>query len=228
MPLSTMTLFAVPRLFKWGMLSIMGTCSVRSSGAEYVRALADRGQPWLLCAWHSNIAMGLCRLRNRRMAMMASASRDGELIARAIEMLGNTPVRGSSSFRGGQAARDMVRALKAGVSGAITPDGPRGPAYRCQDGALWIAALSGCALVPYELDARRRWRIDSWDRHKVPKPFARVYEYIGEPFYVTRDDLADGSALHTFQERMLANTRACLRAAGHGDEASSIASDLDM
>lgn len=216
--MSTFNLFAVPRLFRWVMLSIMATCPVHSRGGGHVRALADRGEPWLYCTWHNNTAMTVCRLRNRGMAMMASASRDGELIARAIEILGNTPVRGSSSFRGGQAARGMVRALKRGISGAMTPDGPRGPAYRCQVGALWIAALAGCPLVPYELDAGRQWRINSWDRHKIPKPFSPIHECIGEPFYVTRQDLSGTGALEELQQRMMDNTRACRRAAGHGDE----------
>jgi lysophospholipid acyltransferase (LPLAT)-like uncharacterized protein len=153
------------------------------------------------------------------MAMMASESRDGELIARAIEQFGNVPVRGSSSFRGGQAARDMARAIRSGVSGAMTPDGPRGPAYRCQSGALWIAALCGCPLVPYELEARRQWRVRSWDRHKIPKPFTVIHECIGEPFFVSREQLKEAEAeiREAFQARMLDNTRACLRAAGHDD-----------
>jgi len=216
--LSDFSVFAVPRLFKWVMIPLMGTCRVTTHGAAQVRELERRGRPWLYCTWHNNTAMTVCRLRNRGMAMMASASRDGELIARAIELLGNRPVRGSSSFRGNQAARDMARAIRGGAPGAMTPDGPRGPAYQCQGGALWIAALTGCPLVPYELDASRRWRLRSWDRHKIPKPFSRIYEYIGEPFYVVRDDLAGTEALQELQRRMLENTRSCRRAAGHGDE----------
>lgn len=216
--MSTFSLFAVPRLFKWVMTTIMSTCPVRTTGGGYLRELERSNQPWVYCAWHNNIAMAVYRLRNRGIAMMASASRDGELIARGIELLGNRPVRGSSSLRGSQAARDMVRALKGGACGAMTPDGPRGPAYQCQGGALWIAAMAGCPLVPYEIDATRRWRLNSWDGHKIPKPFSRVYEYIGEPMYVARNDLADSRTLETLQHRMLDNTRACRRAAGHGDE----------
>jgi lysophospholipid acyltransferase (LPLAT)-like uncharacterized protein len=211
-------MFAVPRLFKWVMLSIMSTCPVRSTGAGYIQELVERGEPWLYCTWHNNIAMAVCRNRNRGLALMASASRDGELIARAIERLGNTAIRGSSSRRGGRAVRDMVRALGQGTIGAITPDGPRGPVYQCQPGAVWIAALAGCPLVPYELEARRQWRAGSWDRHKIPKPFSPVYEYIGEPFHVTRQALSNNSALDELQKRMLDNTRACRRAAGHGGE----------
>lgn len=216
-PLHPLTLYAVPRLFKWAMLPLMASCRLRQRGAEHVQTLARQGTPWVYCSWHNNIAMGICRLRGRRIAMMASASRDGELIAAAIAAFGNTSVRGSTSFRGSQAARDMARTLKRGANGAISPDGPRGPAYRCQSGALWVAAMSGCALVPYELDASRQWRLNSWDRHKIPKPFACLHEHFGAPLFVRRDELTDPATLARFEQCMLANTLACRRAAGHGD-----------
>lgn len=213
-------LAAVPLVFKGVMLGIMGTCRVRRVGAAYIDDLRADNQPWIYCSWHNNIAMGVCRLRNQKVAMMTSASRDGDLIARAIEVLGNICVRGSSSFRGSQAARDMVRVVRRGHSGAISPDGPRGPAYRCQPGAIWVAALAGCPLVPYHLEADRQWRARSWDRHKIPKPFATIHEHFGEPMYVTREQVAGGAsaALEALQERMLDNTRGCLQAAGHDDE----------
>lgn len=222
--LSTFTLAAVPVLYKWFMTATMRTCRMETVGAERIRELERQARPWLYCSWHNNTAMAVYQLRNRRVAMMASASRDGELIARAIERLGNVAIRGSTSLGGGQAARDMVRAVKRGAGGGITPDGPRGPAYQCQPGALWIAALTGCPLVPYELDASRRWRINSWDRHKIPKPFSTVYEYFGEPMYVTRDELRSAAAapLEELQRRMLDNTRACLSAAGHAHEVPMI------
>lgn len=222
--LNTFALAAVPTLYKWLMIAILRTCRVRSVGTEQLRRLEEEGQPWLLCSWHNNTAIAACWMRNRRIAMMASASRDGELIARAIEKLGNTPVRGSSSFRGGLAARAMVRALRGGANGAMTPDGPRGPAYRCQAGALWIAALTGCPLLPYEINAVRQWRTPTWDRHKIPKCFTAIYEYVGEPVYVSRERLegSEAEALEDLQRRMLDNTRTCLRAAGHPDEARGL------
>lgn len=206
------------------MTAILRTCTVHTVGAEHLRRLEEAATPWLLCGWHNNTAIFVCRMRNRKVAMMASASRDGELIARAIEKAGNIPVRGSSSFRGGLAARGMVRALRSGAGGAITPDGPRGPAYRCQPGVLWIAALAGCPLVPYEINAVRQWRTPTWDRHKIPKCFTTIYEYIGEPFYVSRERLEgeEAEVLEDLQRRLLDNTRACLEAAGHPDDARSL------
>ncbi|MGA8261841.1 MAG: lysophospholipid acyltransferase family protein [Arenicellales bacterium] len=222
--MNALLLAVVPALYKWVMVAILRTCKVRSTGKEHFLDLEKTGQPWLMCSWHNNTAITVCLMRNRKIAMMASASRDGELIARGIAKAGNTPVRGSSSFRGPQAARAMVRALRAGANGAMTPDGPRGPAYRCQPGVLWIAALAGCPIVPYEINAVRQWRTPTWDRHKIPKCFTTLHEYVGEPIYVTREQLAEGEPelLARLQERMLDNTRACLRASGHPEDAQAL------
>lgn len=222
--LNALALAAVPALYKWVMVAILQTCSVRSVGKEHFLELERNRRPWLMSSWHNNTAITVCLMRNRGIAMMASASRDGELIARGIEKAGNIAVRGSSSFRGGRAARQMVRALRAGSNGAMTPDGPRGPAYRCQPGVLWIAALAGCPIVPYEINAERQWRTRTWDRHKIPKCFATLYEYVGQPLYVTREQLAENErgVLEDLQQRMLDNTRACLLAAGHPDESRAL------
>lgn len=222
--MNRLALYAIPWIFKGVMVGIMRTCAVQRAGAGPIEDFHKRGQPWLYCSWHNNIAMGVCRLRNQQVAMMASASRDGDLIARAIEVLGNISVRGSSSFRGSQAARDMLRVVRRGHCGAISPDGPRGPAYVCQPGAVWVAALTGCPLVPYHLEAGCQWRIASWDRHKIPKPFTTIHEHFGEPMYVRREEIEAGSSaiLAALQQRMLDNTVACLRAAGHEDEIAAL------
>jgi hypothetical protein len=218
-----------PALLTWGLGAIIRTCTVRSAGMERLLELEAKGQPWIYCTWHNSSTLAVYTLRNRSIATMASASREGEVIARSIERLGNLPVRGSTSFRGGRAARDMVRSIRAGHCGGITPDGPRGPVYRCQSGALWIAALAGCPLVPYELDADRQWRLRSWDRHKIPKFFSTLYEHAGEPMYVNRDELAaeQERVLERFQALMLDNTRRCMTAAGNVKDLERLERILD-
>ncbi len=222
--LNAVALVVVPALYKWVMTGILRTCTLRTVGGEHLLELEHAGQPLLLTGWHNNTAIFVCRMRNRGVAMMASASRDGEFIARGIEKAGNIAVRGSSSSSGRRAAREMVRALRAGSNGAMTPDGPRGPAYRCQTGVLWIAALAGCPIVPYEINAARQWRTRTWDRHKIPKCFTTLYEYVGEPLYVNREQLAEDEQglVQELQRRLLDNTRACLLAAGHPDDAAAL------
>src|SRR5690349_1902834 len=92
--------------------------------------------------WHNRLALSLIMYRRyvvrfapeRRLAAMVSASRDGGLLARILEHFRVEPVRGSSSRRGPQALREMLSWAERGHDLAITPDGPRGPCYKVQEG----------------------------------------------------------------------------------------------
>ncbi len=206
----------VPALYKWTMTAIMMTCRVERLGQEHLKALHARNQAWIYSAWHNNTAVGVWDMRNRGFAMMASASEDGELIARGISAFGNMPIRGSSSAHGGKAMRDMVQALRNGRSAAVTPDGPRGPKYKLQPGILWIAVFSKCPLVPYHIEASRQWVLrKSWDHHKIPKPFSTVYVSVGKPYFVDGKRLrSDEEGLaHEFERLMFDNALQCERLA---------------
>ena len=215
--MNKLLLTVAPLTFKALIYAIMLTCRVKRIGSHHVETLKAQGRQWIYSAWHNNTATAVWMERNQGLAMMASDSSDGELIAGAISALGNLPIRGSSSAAGDRAVRDMVRALRNGRSSALTPDGPRGPKYRLQPGVLWIAALSGCALLPYHIEADRQWEFSkSWDGHKIPKPFSTVYVCIGEPFEVSRAAMKSESEhlRDEFEKRMLDNAEHCSRMAG--------------
>lgn len=195
----------------------MVTCRIKRLGEHHADDLRLQGRRWIYASWHNNTATAVWAERNQGMAMMASASTDGDLIARAIAAFGNIPVRGSSSNAGSKAARDMVRALRNGRTGALTPDGPKGPKYRLQAGAIWISALSGCPLLPYHIEATRQWVFaSSWDNHKIPKPFSTVYVCIGEPYHVSRTALKENpeAVRKEFEVRMIKNMDHCIALAG--------------
>ena len=61
-----------------------------------------------------------------------------------------------------------------GVSAAITPDGPRGPRREFQAGAVFLASRTGMPLVPMCVAYDRPWRMASWDKLAIPRPFSRV------------------------------------------------------
>ena len=75
---------------------------------------------------------------------------------------------------------------------ALTPDGPRGPAERVKPGLAWLASRSGWAVVPVAAAAKRAWVLGSWDRFRIPWPFARVCLAFGEPLRVP-PELDEGS-----------------------------------
>jgi lysophospholipid acyltransferase (LPLAT)-like uncharacterized protein len=103
-----------------------------------------------------------------------SEHRDGEIIARIVESFGFKTIRGSSSRGAARALIGIVRELERGSEVAVTPDGPRGPARRFASGALVAAQRVGVPIVGVGVFASSAWRLNSWDRFMIPKPFSRV------------------------------------------------------
>lgn len=83
-------------------------------------------------------------------------------------------VRGSTTRRSVQAAREMLRGLRSGNDVGISPDGPSGPLYSFQLGAIAIARKAGVPMLLAIPNCRRARRLNTWDRHLVPWPFARI------------------------------------------------------
>ena len=138
--------------------------------------------------WHNRLLIFPLVLRrflpNRHGAALISASRDGDLLADAIHRFGYDVVRGSSSRLGASAILQLTEALAAGRDVVITPDGPRGPAYELGPGIIFLAQKSGAAVLPMNLEFSHCWRLGSWDRFIVPRPFAKVRVLVGEPHRV--------------------------------------------
>jgi lysophospholipid acyltransferase (LPLAT)-like uncharacterized protein len=163
------------------------TWRVRLDGGEHLRAArADaRGKMYLL--WHGQMLPLLWYHRHQGVAIVISEHRDGELIARVAESFGFRTIRGSTSRGGERALLAMVRELERGGEVAVTPDGPRGPAGSFAPGALVAAQRAGALVVALGARADRAWRLRSWDRFLVPKPFARVTIAYGAPTELAAD-----------------------------------------
>ena len=138
--------------------------------------------------WHNRLLIFPFVLRrffsNRHGAALISASRDGELLADAIKRFRYDVVRGSSSRLGASAILQLTDLLASGCDVVITPDGPRGPAYELGPGIIFLAQKSGAPVLPVNIEYSSCWRIKSWDRFIVPRPFAKVRVIIGQPHRV--------------------------------------------
>ncbi len=141
--------------------------------------------------WHSRLLILAFSHRRRDALTMVSESKDGELIARPLQRLGFVPVRGSSSRSGLKALFRMVKGISEGREGSLTPDGPRGPCQRAQIGTILIAQRAAVPIMPIVASAEKCWRLKSWDRFMIPKPFSRIVIIHGEPIYVPRKSSED-------------------------------------
>jgi len=139
--------------------------------------------------WHNRLLVFPFVLRRflpqRHGAALISASRDGDLIADVVQRFGYDVIRGSSSRLGTSALLHLTGVLMSGSDVVITPDGPRRPAYELGPGIIFLAQKSGAAVVPMNLEYSHCWRLGSWDRFIVPRPFAKVRVLINRPYRVT-------------------------------------------
>ncbi|MDB4883196.1 MAG: hypothetical protein JWL95_1962 [Gemmatimonadetes bacterium] len=155
------------------------------ANAGGLRAARAAGRRVIFILWHGELLPLLWHHRGEDVAILISEHRDGEIIARIAETLGYSTVRGSTSRGGGRALISLMRAIDEGHDAAVTPDGPRGPAHVFAPGAAIAAQRTGALLVPIRAAASRAWRLKSWDRFVIPKPFARVQVSYGELTAVT-------------------------------------------
>jgi lysophospholipid acyltransferase (LPLAT)-like uncharacterized protein len=186
---------------------LRATLRLTFHGAETVRTWEHEGRHFLLAFWHRHLLLMRYAYRGRRMSVLVSQSRDGELIARVMARLGIETCRGSSSRGGAAGLRDLLRRARAGSDIALTPDGPRGPLRVVQPGVVLAAAASGLPLVPVAMAASRRHELSSWDRMPIPLPGSRVEFVFGAPMTVPREaDVAEwaariGSAIDAVEKR---------------------------
>ena len=156
---------------------------------QAIESAARRGEKVVYAFWHNRMLGFVRSHRGRGVCVMVSRHGDGEIIARIVEGLGFTTVRGSTTRGGPGALRALVERAKT-ADAAVTPDGPKGPRYRLQAGVVLLASLTGRKVVYGSYSASRAWRFGSWDRFIVPKPFARVVIQIAEETVTVPPDLA--------------------------------------
>ncbi|MGK2935034.1 MAG: lysophospholipid acyltransferase family protein [Gemmatimonadaceae bacterium] len=166
---------------------LASTWRYRVLGEDELTKLRAAGAPFVFSIWHGQLLPLLWHHRGQGVAILVSEHKDGELIARFAESLGYGTIRGSSSRGAAGALLGLVRALNEGREVGITPDGPRGPACSYAPGAAVAASKAGALILPLAAHANRAWRLRSWDRFMIPKPFARVTLAYGEPVLLPDD-----------------------------------------
>ncbi|HEX6811912.1 MAG TPA: lysophospholipid acyltransferase family protein [Planctomycetota bacterium] len=173
-------------LLEWlgpAMLRLLAmTWRVQRRGDSGWQLLASE-QPWLVAMWHGRMLVGLpMRMhRSRKIGVLVSPSDDGNLATRALRLFGYVSIRGSLSRQGARALREMTETLQAGRQLVVTPDGPRGPRHSMNVGMHWLARRTGAPILPVAFACDRAWRLRSWDRFTIPKPFARIVVHYGDP-----------------------------------------------
>jgi lysophospholipid acyltransferase (LPLAT)-like uncharacterized protein len=150
------------------------TWRIGASHTEEIKRLRAAGRPIVFSLWHGELLPLLYHHRGEGVTVLISEHGDGEIIARIAESLGYRTVRGSTSRSAARALLELVREVEDGHDLAITPDGPRGPAKSVAPGVAVVANRSAASVIGAAVFAPSAWRLRSWDRFLIPRPFARV------------------------------------------------------
>lgn len=149
------------------------TLRITIVGEEHRQAVRAKGKKPLHAIWHQRMVGGILAHRGEGYVTMASKSGDGEIIATFLKYWGFRAARGSSSRDGDAASSEFLEALKEAPGGALTPDGPRGPARVCKRGILVLAEQGNGLVLPSSSSSTRPRFLNSWDRFLLPLPFSR-------------------------------------------------------
>ncbi len=145
---------------------------------EFKLAPSYPSEPFIIAFWHGELLMQpfvYKKIRGQhKISVMISEHFDGEIIAKIISYFGFSSIRGSSSKGGARVLIEAIKTSKSGEEIAITPDGPRGPRHSVADGIVALSHKTGAKIVVFNYRSNSCWRLKSWDRFVVPKPFSTI------------------------------------------------------
>jgi lysophospholipid acyltransferase (LPLAT)-like uncharacterized protein len=182
---------------------------IESEGLK--KAIAN-GEPIVFAHWHGDELKILPLIKPYKVAAMTSTSKDGQLVDFAVRRLGGATSRGSSTRGGIGALKGMIRLMGEGYRASMAVDGPKGPLHKVKPGVLELSRLAKAQIVPLGAATDRKMTFHkSWNKAELPKPFAKIVVWFGEPLpVVTRDESAKAPELALRLEGEIA--KSCQRA----------------
>lgn len=132
-------------------------------------------KPFLLAHWHGDEIALIQLCRRYRIATMSSQSKDGQMMAVILKLLGAKTTAGSSSRGGASGLKGLIRLMRAGHSCSFAVDGPKGPLYKVKPGVFEISRLLDCPIYYCGVSVDRAiYFPKAWNKTFLPKPFAKI------------------------------------------------------
>lgn len=151
------------------------TWRVRLIEPESLKSALKNQTPVVLAHWHGDELALLTIAKRYRLATIASQSKDGELMAKVLKLLGAKTSRGSSSRGAVQALKGLLRLVKEGANCSFAVDGPKGPIYKVKPGVFELSRMINAPIFAAGVSVDRAWHFSrSWNKTYLPKPFAKV------------------------------------------------------
>jgi len=133
--------------------------------------------------WHEYILCPLYLRGHCNLTMLLSRHRDADILSQIATYLGFEYIRGSTSKGGSTAIRELIRRSRHRHL-TLTPDGPRGPRRHLSQGPIYLSSKLRLPLILLGIGYQNPWRLKSWDRFAIPKPYSRVRTIISGPVQI--------------------------------------------
>ena len=123
--------------------------------------------------------------KNSKINIIASTHRDGRFgsIIGSFFKLKNIPYSSKDSKL---ILKNIYKLVKNNEFIGITPDGPRGPNQKVSEGIIKLASSLQIPILPCGFWSSKNFKLNSWDRFLITRPFSNCYFYWSKPIYVEK------------------------------------------
>ncbi len=178
--LEKFVIFLIPYYLK----ILLKTSRIIYINKEVFEPFIKQNKAFILSLWHCNAFTGPILIRDLDLFILISQSRDGELIDRIVKKFNNHSVRGSTTRGGIQALKSLIELGNKGKRILITPDGPKGPAFKVQSGIIVLASRTKLPIIPFHHESLKQKKAKSWDSMRIPSLFNTIIVRYGDPIYI--------------------------------------------
>ena len=152
-------------------------------GEKHLLDLIKEDKPIMVCVWHGRLLFPswYIRLKTTNLFAIASHHSDAEIMARILKKWGYSLIRGSTKKGGKAVVVKMAEVFKNKGIVAVTNDGPKGPPMVAKRGSAILALKNNAQIIAITAEASKYWKLPSWDKTIIPKPFSTIYIQFSKP-----------------------------------------------
>lgn len=149
----------------------------------------DKSKNLIYACFHQDDLSCLPYFAKKNICILISQSKDGQMLASAVEHMGYQTVRGSSHRGGVAGLLAAMKKVRDGHKLTIAVDGPKGPIYKVKEGITAVSEKSGRPIVPVRgYPVWKKVFEKSWNKATLPLPFTRIPLFLGKiGFYSTQE-----------------------------------------
>ncbi len=174
------------RLQVWSLIKLLKLFFLTEQHLLKIKSINYPKEQFIFSMWHCHQCLVYGVKDKSKFYALISASKDGEIIAKAAKCLNIKSVRGSTRCRSVIASLELIEKLKEGNSIGIMVDGPKGPKGKLKSGIVNIAKISQVPIVPVAWHSKSKlfFELNTWDKFKVPIGPCKTVALYGDPIHI--------------------------------------------